>query len=111
MLGCQRRVEKKSLILAENIGEGELSPIRHPELPGRRSVISFAFATVLMKEMQMPSDADDLEFDILTHGEMNSTTVTSTCSSSKSPKVGSQDPCHETHSHLTLQFLGFRCPL
>lgn len=64
MLGCQRRVEKKSLVLAENIDEGELSPIRHPELPGTRSVIVFAFATVLMKGMQMPADADDLEFGI-----------------------------------------------
>lgn len=64
MLGCQRRVEKKSLVLAENLDEGELSLIRHPELPGTRSVIVFAFATVLMKGMQMPSDADGLEFGI-----------------------------------------------
>lgn len=64
MLGCQRRVEKKSLVLAENLDEGELSPIRHPELPGTCSVIVFAFATVLMKGMHMPSDADDLEFGI-----------------------------------------------
>jgi hypothetical protein len=90
LLRCQSRVEKKSLVLAETIHEGELGPVRHPEFAGTHSIISFAFATISKKERQM-SDADDLGLDVLTHGPggMNSTTGTSTCSSSKSPKLGS----------------------
>lgn len=45
-----------------------LSPIRCAELSRICSVISFAFVTLSMKEMQMLLDADDPGLETLTHG-------------------------------------------
>lgn len=59
---------RKISVLSKDSHEDILSPLRRAELRGMCSIISFAFLTLSMKEMQMLLNANDPGLQILAHG-------------------------------------------
>lgn len=67
-VGQVSKWDRKISVLSKDSLEDILSPIRCAELSGIYSIISLAFVTLSMKEMQMLSDANDHGLETLTHG-------------------------------------------
>lgn len=59
---------RKISVLSKDSHEDILSPLGRAELRGICSIISFAFLSLSMKEMQMLSDANDPGLQILARG-------------------------------------------
>lgn len=67
-IGQVSKRDRKISVLSKDSREDILSPIRRTELSGICSIISLAFVTLSMKEMQMLSDANDPGLETLAHG-------------------------------------------